>query len=160
MWRKWEYVGKNSFSNLQGRKEPLTSINFERKNSCNTNKCIFYNLYLLMIAFYFCLESENKICLIKHYGAVSPDIIHTVFCIAHTCFSIIISPYSWSWHKNFFRNVKDSVHKLQNIAFVDTTSVFHFIILHRVGNVKIIWSTLLNIHGLSIKYCPVVHLQF
>jgi len=91
---------------------------------------------------------------------VSPDIIYTAFYIAHTYFGIIISPSSGSRHQNFFRNVKDSVHKLQNIAFVDVTWVFHFIIKNRTDSVKIIWSSLLLIHGLSIKYCPVINLQF
>jgi multidrug efflux pump subunit AcrB len=33
--------------------------------------------------------------------------------------------------------VKDSMHKLQNSAFVGVTSVFHFVITHRINNVKV-----------------------
>ena len=33
--------------------------------------------------------------------------------------------------------IKDSMHKLQNSAFVGVISVFHFVITHRINNVKV-----------------------
>jgi len=33
--------------------------------------------------------------------------------------------------------IKDSMHKLQNSAFVGVTSAFHFVIRHRINNAKV-----------------------
>jgi hypothetical protein len=85
-----------------------------------------------MFAFTFCLESKNKHLLYKtQWDSVT---WYYAYCLLHSSyyFSIIFSPSSGSGHQNFFRTVKDSVYKLQNIAFVGVTWVHHFIIKNRI----------------------------
>jgi hypothetical protein len=93
---------------------------------------LFDNLCLVMFAFTFCLESKNKhlldkiqLDIVTWYYAY--HLLHSAYVFRHydlTC--------SGSWHHNFFRNVKDGVHKFQNIAFVGVTWVFHFILKNRI----------------------------